>query len=219
MDLFLDMKNGPGLGALRVGIIKHIYADECAAQVQFPDIEEGEFVSFRLPVLQHGAGQAARAYWLPAEGDQVLCAFLPHAQEVGFVLGGFYAPGDAIPLKDATARRLEYENGDFCEYIEADRVFKLQVGSTYIEVKDGEIKAGSGAEEPLAIASKVKAELDGIKGALDELQRAFNSHVHSYTCGTAGPLVTMAAPSSTIPTTAAHTYAAQEVKTAIIKGE
>lgn len=219
MDLFLDLQTGPSLGALRVGIIKHIYADECAAQVQFPDLEDGEFVSFTLPVLQHGAGQTARAYWLPAEGDQVLCAFLPHAPESGFILGGFYAPSDAIPLSDATARRLEYENGDFCEYIEADRVFKLQVGSTYLEIKDGEIKAGNGSEEPLALASKVKAELDGIKGALDDLQSAFNSHVHSYTCGTAGPLLTLSAPASTKPTTAAHTYNAQEVKTAIIKGE
>lgn len=217
--MLFEQEQSKGIGTARVGIVQHLFPKECAVQVAFPDLDDGSFVTYNLPVLQHGAGKKWSSYWMPAIGDQVLCVFLPHSPETGFVVGGFWAEVDELPTENENERRLVADNGDYCVYNADSRTFRVQAGETYVEIKDGEIKAGNGKEEALAIASKVKAELDGIKGALDELQRAFNSHVHSYTCGTAGLLVTTPAPEATPPTTAAHTYNAQEVNTSILKGE
>lgn len=213
--MFSSEQPKSGVGTARVGIVQHLFPKECSVQVSFPDVDDGSYVSIKLPVLQHGAGKTWTAYWMPAIGDQVLCVFLPHSPEEGFVVGGFYAPVDEPPTQAEGDRRLVIENGDYCEYLADSRTFRVQAGKTHVEIKDGEIKAGNGKEEALAIASKVKAELDGIKSALDAIQNTLNDHTHSYTCSYTGATVSTSSPSSS----AAHTYSPSEVKTSILKGE
>lgn len=203
------------VGTVRVGIVQHLFPKECAVQVSFPDLDDGSFVTHKLPVLQQGAGKQWSSFWMPAIDDQVLCIFLSHSPETGFVVGGFYAPVDETPSQSETERRIVCDNGDYCEYLADSRTFRVQAGETYVEIKDGEIKAGNGNEEALAIASKVKSELDGIKSALDAIQNTLNGHTHSYTCSFTGATV----PTSTPLSSSAHTYSPSEVKTSILKGE
>lgn len=201
-----------GVGTVRVGIVQHLFPKECAVQVSFPDLDDGDFVTHKLPVLQHGAGKQCASYWMPAIDDQVLCVFLPSSPETGFVVGGFYAPVDETPTQAEGDRRMVIENGDYCEYLADSRTFRVQAGETYVEVKDGEIRAGNGKEEALAIASKVKAELDEIKSALDAMDNAFKEHTHGSPAGaTASPTV--------VPPYTGHGYSPNNVNTSILKGE
>lgn len=213
--MFYEQKTNQGVGTARVGIVQHLFPKECAVQVSFPDIDDGSFVTYNLPVLQQGAGKRWSVYWMPAIGDQVLCVFLPHSPETGFVVGGFWAPVDEIPTEKEGDRRIVADNGDYCEYLAVSRTFRVQAGETYVEVKDGEIKAGNGKEEALAIASKVKSELDGIKSALDAIQNTLNSHTHSYTCSATGAT----APTTPPLSSSAHAYSPNNVNTSILKGE
>lgn len=213
--MLFEQTTNKGIGTARVGIVQHLFPKECAVQVSFPDLDDGSFVTYNLPVLQHGAGKKWSSYWMPAIGDQVLCVFLPHSPETGFVVGGFWAEVDELPTENENERRLVADNGDYCAYSADSRTFRVQSNKTYVEIKDGEIRAGNGKEEALAIASKVKAELDGIKSALDAIQNTLNGHTHTYTCSYTGSTVSTSSPSSS----AAHTYSPSEVKTSILKGE
>lgn len=214
MDAWKEEQSG-GIGVLRVGIVKHVYPEECAVAVSLPDVDDGDFVTFNLPVLQHCAGGKARGWWMPAIDDQVLCAFLPHAQDYGFVLGGFYAPDDTKPTSEAEDVALSFENGDYLHYKAQERTFECLVGQTHVKVSDGLVEAGNGQEQFVALAPDVKTQLDDIKKALDSLQDAFNNHTHNHTCAYSGAPIASLAPISK----ANHGYSVGEVAAKHVKAD
>lgn len=81
-------------------------------------------------------------YALPAENTPVLCLLVEGRLGVGYVLGAIYTESDAAPLSDAGQRSVVGND--------------LRLGA-------------SDASDKVALAPKVKNELDAIKGELDKI--------------------------------------------------
>ena len=64
-------------------------------------------------------------YGLPKVGDTVLCIFLPHGIEDGFVIGSYYHRQEEAPVKDRNKFYKRFADGTVIEYDEA--VGKLTV--------------------------------------------------------------------------------------------
>lgn len=215
MDAWKEETAG-GVGSMRVGIVKHLYPNECAVEVHLPDVDDGEFVTFKLPVLQHGAGNKARAWWMPALNDQVLVCFLPYAPDFGFVLGSFYAPSDSMPTSSATDFSITFDNGDYLAYKASQRTFEAKVKQTHVKVSDGLVEAGNGSEKYVALAPDVKTQLDAIKLQFDAIATAFNAHTHI--CN--APTLPSGNPTaSTPPTTIVNSYVVGNVAASHVKAD
>lgn len=180
-NAWTDENDTGGVGSVRVGIVKHQYPAQCAVEVSFPDVDDGEFVSFKLPVLQHCAGSKAKGWWMPAIDDQVLVCFLPYAPDFGFVVGSFYAESDSMPSSDAEDVSITFANGDAIAYKASDRKLECKVGSTSVKVSDGLVECGNGSGKFVALAPDVKSQLDAIKSALDTIQQTYGTHTHNCT--------------------------------------
>lgn len=135
MDLidFIRREKAQNDLSVRVGEVKHIYPNHCTAEVSFPDIFDGEYVTFELPILQHGAGKNAVTWWMPSVGDQVLVLFLPYANQYGYILGSFYSA----------------EQDNFFPSDLDEKCAVVRYGDTKIKIKDGEVIIGNGSEDLL----------------------------------------------------------------------
>ncbi len=83
-------------------------------QVRCADTVSGALVSDWLPVMVPCASGDCQ-YDLPDVGDHVLCLFLPHGREAGFVLGSFY-PGSRPPVEDGDKWHRTFKDGTVLEY-------------------------------------------------------------------------------------------------------
>lgn len=217
MGLFDTNEKPQGVGTLRVGVVKHTFPDECAVQVNFPDVDDGEFVTIKLPVLQHCAGNGARAWWMPSVDDQVLVGFLSNSPDNGFVIGGFYAPVDEMPSDDVADVSITMSNGDSIVYDASEPSLTATVGKTHVRIIDGEVTVGNGSEKFVALAPDVKSQLDGIKAALDALQNTYNAHTHQVS--TTGSSTAQTGLASATESTANHGYSVGDVASKVLKGE
>jgi len=126
----------------RVGIVASVDENEHLVRVTFPE-RDGDAGEDPESFDMQMAVQHAGDYSLPAVGAQVLCAIDDGPEGLGYVLGVIYKKGDA--QKAGTKN---------------DRV-----------VAGDSVRLGSHeAEDPVALATKVKDELDALKQHFDTVE-------------------------------------------------
>ena len=99
---------------IRVGFVTARQPETHRVQVRFPDTTTQALTSDWLPALVPRAS-ADLAFDLPDIGDQVLCLFLPHGHEQGFVVGSMYGK-QTPPVADAEKQHRTYKDGTTMEY-------------------------------------------------------------------------------------------------------
>ena len=101
----------------RVGKVSSVNAANCTARVTFPD--KDNLVSQELPIIVIGS-HGTKGYWVPEEGTQVLCCFLPNASgrgmNAGFVLGAFYSAADPPEENNKKVRCLKVPDGSYIKF-------------------------------------------------------------------------------------------------------
>lgn len=119
---------------IRVGFVTGRDPATLRVQVQCRDTVTEALITDWLPVLVPRAKEDCQ-YDLPDVGDQVLCLFLPHGREEGFVLGCMYA-ADAPPVADGDKWRRKFKDGSSLEYDrKANRLAAVIKGSGILEVE------------------------------------------------------------------------------------
>ncbi len=66
-------------------------------------------------------------YRLPKVGDTVLCVFLPHGIEDGFVIGSYYHKQEEAPVKNRNKFYKRFADGTVIEYDEAGHFLLVSV--------------------------------------------------------------------------------------------
>lgn len=92
----------------RYGKIDSVDPDTMTARVTFED-KDG-VVTYPLWILVANTRQN-KDYFLPDEGESVVCLFLSNNSTHGFVLGAFYPSSELIPFLDRNVRGTKFENG------------------------------------------------------------------------------------------------------------
>lgn len=98
---------------IKVGKVVAVDARTCRVRVQLPD-NDG-VVTYWLPVVVNKS-QKDKFYWLPDIGEEVVCVFLEHGIEQGFVLGAIYNEKDKVPVASKEKFHIRFEDGTWIEY-------------------------------------------------------------------------------------------------------
>lgn len=96
-----------------VGRVSSVYPERGTARVVFD--ERDNYVTPELPIMNRGS-QGIKDYWLPVEGEQVICIFLSNTSKAGFILGSFFNAVDKPPVNSANKQHLQFPDGTFIEY-------------------------------------------------------------------------------------------------------
>ncbi len=143
-------------------------------------------------------------YGLPKVGDTVLCVFLPHGIEDGFVVGSYYHRQEEAPVKDRNKFYKRFADGTVIEYDEA--VGKLAVENPKelgIEIRNTSsltsptvtIKGDVMIEGNLNVTGNITSigqttAQSGLKTSpsgqtifVDDLVSKYNSHTHTDSSG------------------------------------
>ena len=99
---------------IRPGTVTARDAAKLRVQVRCADTVTAPLVTDWLPVLVSRACGDCQ-YDLPDVGDAVLCLFLPHGREAGFVLGSLYS-GSTPPVTDGDKWHRAFRDGTTLEY-------------------------------------------------------------------------------------------------------
>lgn len=110
----LEQLNDHLAQCIRLGSVTARNAERLRVQVRCVDTVTQPLVTDWLPVLVSRASGDCQ-YDLPDVGDTVLCLFLPHGREAGFVLGSFYS-GDVPPVADGDKWHRTFRDGTTLEY-------------------------------------------------------------------------------------------------------
>lgn len=110
---------------IRPGTVTARDAAKLRVQVRCADTVTAPLVTDWLPVLVSRAGGDCQ-YDLPDVGDAVLCLFLPHGREAGFVLGGFYS-GNLPPVADGDKWHRAFRDGTTLEYDRKSHTLRADV--------------------------------------------------------------------------------------------
>jgi len=119
------------LGMFKVGTVTSVNEKEATVRVEFKDRERK--VSWELPVLFLHT-YADKLYWLPKEGELVVCLFPPGHRGFGVVIGSLYNREDKVPVEDRNKVRVDLEDGTRIEYDKRKHILKISVqGDILIE--------------------------------------------------------------------------------------
>lgn len=108
---------------IKVGKVVAIDEKTCKVRVQLED-NDG-VVTYWLPVVVPKT-QRDKFYWLPDIGEEVVCAFLEHGIEQGFVLGAIYNEKDRVPVVSKDKFHVKFEDGTWIEYDRKEHKLKVQ---------------------------------------------------------------------------------------------
>jgi phage baseplate assembly protein V len=114
---------------VRTAFVTEVFPEEGKVRVEIRDADMIE--TFKLPVLVHKT-RCDKDYWMPDRGEMVVCVFLPHGLQIGFVVGAFYNEKDLVPVKDRNKRHVRFEDGAWFEYDRAAGVMQVHVPETII---------------------------------------------------------------------------------------
>ncbi|WP_297889743.1 phage baseplate assembly protein V [Sulfurihydrogenibium sp.] len=122
---------------IKVGKVVAVDEKTCRCRVQLED-NDG-VVTYWLPIIVNKS-QKDKFYWLPDIGEEVLCAFLEHGIEQGFVLGAIYNEKDTVPVVSKDKYHIRFEDGTTIEYDRKSHKLSINcVGDVEI-VAQGNIK-------------------------------------------------------------------------------
>lgn len=135
---------------IRVGEVTDVDPSKAKVRVTFDD--EDSLTSFWLPVLQRNT-MANRDYWLPDNGEDVVCIFFGEGAEDGFILGSFYA-GDVTPPENSQDKRtVVFDDETKVSYDRGTHELDVVIGSTTIHADRSQINIAA----PDGISSQAKA--------------------------------------------------------------
>lgn len=109
---------------IKVGKVVAVDEKTCRVRVQLED-NDG-VVTYWLPVVVPKT-QRDKFYWLPDIGEEVVCAFLEHGIEQGFVLGAIYNEKDRVPVVSKDKFHVKFEDGTWIEYDRKEHKLTLEV--------------------------------------------------------------------------------------------
>lgn len=133
---------------LKIGKVVSRYPDKNTVRVEFERAEkEDKTVSYELPILQPKTLKD-KFYYMPEEGEYVLCLFLPYALDVGFVVGSYYNKVIPAPVSDNNKFHIAFEDGTTIEYDKKQSKLTLNLN------KDAEININN----QLNLKSQTKTE-------------------------------------------------------------
>ncbi len=98
---------------IKVGRVVAVDEATARVRVELPDCDG--MVTYWLPVVVPKS-QKDKFYWIPDIGEQVLCAFLDHGLEQGFVIGAIYSDVDTVPVKSKDKYHVRFSDGTVIEY-------------------------------------------------------------------------------------------------------
>lgn len=98
---------------IKVGKVVAIDEKNCKVRVQL--LDNDGVMTYWLPVVVNKS-QKDKFYWLPDIGEEVICAFLEHGIEQGFVLGAIYNEKDKVPVGGKDKFHVRFEDGTTIEY-------------------------------------------------------------------------------------------------------
>jgi len=108
---------------IKVGKVVAVDEKTCKVRVQLED-NDG-VLTYWLPIVVPKT-QRDKFYWLPDIGEEVLCAFLDHGIEQGFVLGAIYNEKDRVPVVNKDKFHVKFEDGTWIEYDRKEHKLKVQ---------------------------------------------------------------------------------------------
>lgn len=158
---------------VRVGMVTARDPGTMRLQVQCPDTVSGALVTEWLQTLTPRAKEDAQ-YDLPDVGDQVLCLFLPHGLEQGFVLGCMYASATtgAPPVSDGDKWHRTFKDGTTLEYDRNTNTLAAKIAGSGVVNLEAEGPVNVKAKGPISLESSetitLKAPSIVMKGNLTQ---------------------------------------------------
>jgi len=175
---------------LKIGKVVNRYPDKGTVRVEFEKAsEEDKTISYELSVLQPKTLKD-KFYYMPEEGEYVLCVFLPYAPDIGFVIGAYYNSVIPTPISDNNKWHKTFEDGTILEYDKKSHKLTAIVNGdieitannttiTTITTHNGNVTInGDLFVDGNITASQNVADLGGTKGSLAALRDVYNSHTH-----------------------------------------
>ena len=109
---------------VRTAFVTELFPEEGKVRVEIRDADMIE--TYKLPVLVHKT-RCDKDYWMPDLGEMVVCVFLPHGLQIGFVVGAFFNEKDPVPVPDPEKRHIRFMDGAWFEYDRAAGVMQVHV--------------------------------------------------------------------------------------------
>lgn len=109
---------------IKVG--KVVAVDEKNARVRVQLLDCDGMVTYWLQVAVPKS-QNDKFYWVPDAGELVLCAFLEHGFEQGFVIGAVYNEKDTTPVQDKDKIHIKFQDGSYIEYDRKEHKLKADI--------------------------------------------------------------------------------------------
>lgn len=145
--------------SIRLGTVTARDAATLRVQVRCADTVTAPLVTDWLPVLVPRACGDCQ-YDLPDVGDRVLCLFLPHGREAGFVLGSFYS-GSAPPVTNGDKWHRAFKDGTWLEYDRAAHKLIATVKGDVDITADGSLTAKVKGNVTVTADGALTAEAEG----------------------------------------------------------
>lgn len=98
-----------------IRVCEVVSTDPSTATVRVKIHDADGLISYDLPVVQHKTHKDQH-YWMPDVGEHVVCHFLSHGLEQGFVSGAIYSQGDTPPANSQDVDHKVYKDGTYHEY-------------------------------------------------------------------------------------------------------
>lgn len=119
-----------------VGRVSAVYPASGTAKVVFDDRDN--YVTPELPIMNRGS-QGVKDYWMPAVGEQVICAFLSNTSKEGFILGSHFNDEDKPPVTSKNKQHLRFPDGTFIEYDQQTHILTVDVKGMLILNTTGDV--------------------------------------------------------------------------------
>lgn len=145
--------------SIRLGTVTARDAATLRVQVRCADTVTAPLVTDWLPVLVPRASGDCQ-YDLPDVGDRVLCLFLPHGREAGFVLGSLYS-GSVPPVTDGEKWHRAFRDGTVLEYDRAAHKLTATVKGDVNLTADGNLTANVKGNVTVTADGALEADAKG----------------------------------------------------------
>ncbi|MCX7999774.1 MAG: phage baseplate assembly protein V [Leptospiraceae bacterium] len=108
---------------IKVGRVVAVDEKRACVRVELTDCDG--VITYWLPVVVPKT-QHDKFYFLPDIGEEVVCAFLEHGIEQGFVLGAIYNEKDRVPVVNKDKYHVRFADGTEIEYDRKNHKLKIK---------------------------------------------------------------------------------------------
>lgn len=112
---------------IKVGRVVAVDETTARVRVELPDCDG--MVTYWLQIAVPKT-QKDKFYWIPDIGEQVLCVFLDHGLEHGFVIGALYSKEESVPVSNKDKFHIKFSDGTIIEYDRAEHKLYIECSGT-----------------------------------------------------------------------------------------